>query len=86
MRVITIAPAADGWSVAIEGVANAMMFRSGRLAEDAARRLARRLAEAEQDTKIQYQLRDGSRGPRFDYPAVSCRPAVEAGQPLAVAA
>jgi len=86
MQVITIAPAANGWSVAVAGVANAMMFRSGALAEDAARRLAQRLADAGQDAKIQYQLRDGSRGPRFAYPARSWRSAVEAGQPLSVAA
>ena len=86
MHVITIAPAASGWSVAVDGVANAMMFRTGRLAEDAARRLAHRLADAGHDTKVQYELRDGSRGPRFVYPAGAWRPAGEVGQPLAVAA
>ena len=44
MRLIEVAPLSDGWRVRVDRVANDMVFRSGRLAEDEAHELAPELA------------------------------------------
>ena len=40
---VIVAPVDKGWSVSVDSVANPMLFRSGRSAEEAGRALAQRL-------------------------------------------
>ena len=69
MRRIAVTAVADGWQLTIDGISNPMMFRSGREAEKAARRLADRLARAGEASEIRLYLKDGSLGGRFLSPA-----------------
>lgn len=68
MRVLEIQPLPVGWSLAISGVPNAMLFESGARAEAAARRLCARLAKQGEAAKLIVRLRDGSIGGRFLFP------------------
>ena len=70
MRLITVAPLADGWRLSADELANDMVFRSGRAAESAARRLALRLARAGQSAEVCIRLRDNSIGARLVCPAL----------------
>lgn len=70
MRLINVAPLGEGWRVSLDGLANDMVFRSGRLAEAAARRLALRLARAGAPAEIRIHLRDHSLAGRFACPAL----------------
>lgn len=70
MRKIEIRALPDGWRVAVEGVANDIVFRSGRTAEGAARRLAQRLAQAGETSEIRLYLRDGTLAARFLSPVI----------------
>lgn len=70
MRKIEVRALPDGWRVAVEGVANDIIFRSGGAAEGAARRLARRLARAGESSEIRLYLRDGTLAGRFLSPVL----------------
>jgi len=59
-RTIAVRPAAAGWSLHLDGQAGALLFATGAKAEATARRLARRFAEAGENTEILIYLRDGS--------------------------
>jgi len=69
MRRIAVTALADGWKVTVDGVANDMVFRSGRQAERAARKLADRLARAGLESEIRLYLKDGSLAAKFICPA-----------------
>jgi acetylornithine/succinyldiaminopimelate/putrescine aminotransferase len=71
INVITIEPCANGWAVLQDGVANPQVFTSGARAEEAALRLARRLADAGRSSEVVVYLRDGALGGRFVCPAVA---------------
>jgi len=60
MHLITVAPLADGWRVCADGLANDMVFKSGRAAELAARSLAARLSRAGLPAEVRIHLRDNS--------------------------
>lgn len=65
MRRIAVTALPVGWTLSIDDVDNGMVFRSGRDAERAARRLADRLARAGVWSEIRLHLRDGSLAARF---------------------
>lgn len=65
MRRITVTALPEGWRLTIDDIANDMIFRSGREAERAARRLADRLARAGVWSEIRLHLKDGSLAARF---------------------
>ncbi|CAN7567590.1 hypothetical protein LJR219_004115 [Phenylobacterium sp. LjRoot219] len=75
MRRIAVTALSDGWKVTIDDIANDMIFRSGRQAERAARKLADRLARAGMESEIQLHLRDGSLAAKFVSPATAQRSA-----------
>jgi len=77
VRVLEIAPLPVGWSLAVSGIPNPQLFRSGAAAEASARRLALRLAAHGEPTKLVVRLRDGSVGGRFLIP-----PAAPVATPL----
>jgi len=64
-RIITVTPAAFGWSLRIDAQESVVVFATGAQAEDAARRLACRLADAGEPAEILIRLRDGSLGGRL---------------------
>jgi len=68
MRQIAVSALPDGWKLTIDEIANDMIFRSGRDAERAARRLADRLARAGMWSEIRLHLRDGTLAARFVSP------------------
>jgi hypothetical protein len=68
MRLLTVAPLADGWRLSVDNVQNDMVFTSGRAAEAAARRLALRLSRAGTPTEVRIFLRDSSLGARLVCP------------------
>jgi len=68
MRVLTVAPLADGWRLSVDNVQNDMVFARGAEAEAAARRLALRLARAGIPAEVRIYLRDNSLGARFTCP------------------
>lgn len=78
MCVIAVAPAAPGWRLRVDGLANDMMFRSGREAENAARRLASRLAAGGVRSEVRIHLLDGSLAGRFVCPAEWAAPLARA--------
>jgi hypothetical protein len=59
-RIISVSPAAFGWSLRIDCQESFLVFATGALAESAARRLAHRLAHAGEPCEILIYLRDGS--------------------------
>ncbi|HEY5288814.1 MAG TPA: hypothetical protein VIJ59_02145 [Caulobacteraceae bacterium] len=71
VRVIVVEPFAHGWAVRQSSVDNSQVFVSGAKAEDAAKRLGARLADAGQATEIQVYLRDGALGGRFVCPTAA---------------
>jgi hypothetical protein len=70
VRVIVVEPFAHGWAVRQPTVDNSQVFASGAKAEDAARRLGARLADAGQPAEIQVYLRGGALAGRFLCPAI----------------
>jgi hypothetical protein len=56
---ISVKPFEAGWAVCSQGIANAMVFKSGAAAEAAARSLARNVADAGRPAEIEIWLRDG---------------------------
>jgi hypothetical protein len=75
MRRIAVTALADGWKLTIDEIANDMIFRSGREAERAARRLADRLARVGVWSEIRVHLKDGSLAARFLSPGRGSHPA-----------
>ena len=71
MRIIDVRALAHGWTVRSEVIDNDLVFRSGRAAEQAAVRLADRLAKAGIPTEIRMHLKDGTLGGRFFSPALN---------------
>ncbi len=69
INVIYVEPLADGWAVRQDEVVNPQVFVSGAKAEDAAMRLAQRLADAGRSSEVIVYLRDGALGGRFTCPA-----------------
>ena len=69
MRIIEVKPLAHGWMVRSKDIDNELVFRSGRAAEQAALRLADRLAKAGAPSEIRIHLKDGTFGGRFFSPA-----------------
>lgn len=65
LQVIVVEPLGSGWAVSQPAVANAQVFNSGAKAEDAARRLGARLANAGEPAEIRVYLRGGALGGRF---------------------
>lgn len=65
MEKILVKPLGDGWAVETPSTDNPMVFRSGRAAEDAGKRLARRLARAGSTTELELRLRSGVCAGRF---------------------
>ena len=70
IRLISVTPVGDGWTVAVEPFDNEMMFLSGAKAESAARRMGRTLAKSGVTADIRIFLRDGALAARFVCPAV----------------
>lgn len=62
---IEVAPCGDGWAVRCAGILNEQLFRSGRAAEHAARRLGGRIADAGKWAEIHLHLRNGAVAGRF---------------------
>jgi hypothetical protein len=69
ISVIYVEPLADGWAVRQDEIDNPQVFVSGAKAEDAALRLAERLARAGLASEVVVYLRDGAVGGRFTCPA-----------------
>ena len=69
VNMIYVEPMAEGWAVRQDLVDNHQVFSSGAKAEDAALRLAVRLAKAGQPSEVQVYLRGGALGGRFACPA-----------------
>ena len=62
---VIVAPVDKGWSVSVDSVANPMLFRSGRSAEEAGRALAQRLARHTGAAQLEVRLRGGAVAGRF---------------------
>jgi len=69
IRVISVRPAGNGWSVHSDGLDGEMMFLSGAKAEAAARRLAGDLARNGESSEIRIYLRGGALAGRLVVPA-----------------
>ena len=69
MPLLTVAPLADGWRLSVDQIANDMVFRSGRAAELAARRLALQLSRAGIPAEVRVNLRANSTAARFVWAA-----------------
>jgi len=81
MDRVIVEPMQTGWAVKVTGVANALVFASGRAAEQCGRRLAECLARAGRETELLLRLRTGARAGK-----VLCLPPLARGaEPLLVA-
>ena len=60
IRAIVVEPFGEGWAVFCPGLGDAQLFRSGGVAERAARRLGQRLTWAGQPTAVHVRTRDES--------------------------
>jgi len=69
VNVIYVEPMAEGWCLRQDLADNHQVFSSGAKAEDAAMRLAARLADAGQASEVRVYLRGGELGGRFACPA-----------------
>ena len=69
IRMISVTPVGDAWTVRSEPFDNEMMFFSGAKAESAARRMGRTIARGGYTAEIRIFLRDGSLAARFVCPA-----------------
>ena len=65
MDTIVVEPLAECWTVRTDRIANDLVFRTGSLAEQAARALALRLAEAGEPVRLKLRLRDSQLAARF---------------------
>jgi len=59
-RTLAVRSAGFGWTLCVDGQDGVLLFATGALAEQTARNLARRLAEAGETVNILIYLRDGS--------------------------
>ncbi len=80
IRLISVTPVGEGWTVRSEPFDNEMMFLSGAKAESAARRMGRTIAQSGATAEIRIFLRDGALAARFVCPA---SPATHAAEPAA---
>lgn len=67
--LISVTPAAEGWAVQSDAVAQEALFASGGQAERAARTLARRKASEGRAAEVRIYLRDGALAGVVAYPA-----------------
>ncbi|MBS0360038.1 MAG: hypothetical protein JSR98_01555 [Proteobacteria bacterium] len=65
IATVEVAPAAQGWSVRADHLAEERRFDRGAAAEAAARRIAERLSAAGEAVRLVVRLKDGSVGGRF---------------------
>jgi hypothetical protein len=65
---IFVEPSNDGWIVRGDFPKSALRFPTGARAEQAARELAHRLADAGTPVILEIRLRDGARAGRFLFP------------------
>ena len=65
VHVILEEPSGDGWTVRSEQISSEMTVRSGHQAEEAAKHLGAKLAEAGDPAEVPIHLRDGSLAGRF---------------------
>lgn len=65
---IYVEPASEAWAVLSDLSDNPMIFATGASAEQAARALAHRLADAGEPAVLEIKLRDGVRAGRFLFP------------------
>ncbi|QTC92837.1 hypothetical protein [Brevundimonas goettingensis] len=65
METIVVEPLARGWAVQADTVDNPMVFRTGRAAEETARALAFRLAQAGKLVRLRLKLRNSTTEARF---------------------
>lgn len=65
MDVVIVEPMDAGWAVKATGVANELIFASGRAAERCGRQLAECLARAGRETELQFRLRAGNLAAKF---------------------
>lgn len=65
---IYVEPAGEAWAVQSSLSDNPMIFATGASAEQAARALAHRLADAGEPVVLDIKLRDGARAGRFLFP------------------
>jgi hypothetical protein len=65
METIIVEPLARGWAVRTDTVENPMVFRTGRAAEETARGLAFKLAQAGKLVRLRLKLRNSSTEARF---------------------
>ena len=71
IRIISVQPFGDGWSVRSDAFDSEMMFLSGAKAEAAARRLADKLTRGGESVEIRIFLRDGQLAGRVVRPGGS---------------
>jgi hypothetical protein len=64
-QVILVEPCGDGWRVRSEHITSELTYRSGREAEDAAKRLGAKCAEGGDRAEIRIYLRGGALAGRF---------------------
>ncbi|MBI1684231.1 hypothetical protein I4Q42_11190 [Caulobacter hibisci] len=65
---IFVEPSSDGWIVRGDFRGGPLQFPTGARAEQAARDLAHRLADAGEPVVLEIRLRDGARAGRFLFP------------------
>lgn len=65
MDSVIVEPLQTGWAVRATGLANDLVFASGRAAERCARQLAECFARAGREAELQLRLRGGARAARF---------------------
>ncbi|WP_029907475.1 hypothetical protein [Caulobacter sp. UNC358MFTsu5.1] len=65
---IYVEPASEAWAVLSDLSDNPMIFATGASAEQAARALAHRLADAGEPVVLEIKLRDGATAGRFFFP------------------
>ncbi|WP_233206670.1 DUF2188 domain-containing protein [Caulobacter sp. FWC2] len=71
---IFVEPSDDGWIVRGDFEGGPLNFATGARAEQAARDLAHRLADAGEPVVLEIRLRDGARGGRFLFPPYGGEP------------
>ncbi|PVM93628.1 hypothetical protein DDF67_02760 [Caulobacter endophyticus] len=72
---VFVEPSQDGWIVRGDFTESPLAFTTGARAEQAARELSHRLAEAGEPVVLDIRLRNGSRAGRFLFPPYGGAPA-----------
>lgn len=65
VRLISVEPLGEGWAVRLDPCRDPILFQSGSSAEDAAKTLGQKLAQAGYPTEIRIFLRGGDLAGRF---------------------